>query len=107
MSEDFRQQDKFTKEYNHERNIEVSEADLLSIDRLNDDQMRAFKIITEKIYSSSSGTYFIDGPGGSGKTFLYRALLADVRSKGYIALAVATSGVAVTLLPGGQHTFTI
>ncbi|KAL0385745.1 UNVERIFIED_CONTAM: ATP-dependent DNA helicase RRM3 [Sesamum radiatum] len=94
--------DKFTKEYNHERNIEVSEADLLSIDKLNDDQMRAFKIITEKIYSSSSGTYFIDGPGGSGITFLYRALLADVRSRGYIALAVATSGVAAALLPGGR-----
>ncbi|KAK4383608.1 hypothetical protein Sango_2760100 [Sesamum angolense] len=60
------------------------------------------KIITGKIYSSSSGTYFIDGLGGSGKTFLYRALLADVRSKGYIALAVATSRVAVALLPGGR-----
>ncbi|KAK4380887.1 hypothetical protein Sango_3022000 [Sesamum angolense] len=81
--------DKFTKEYNHERKIEVSEADLLSIEKLNDDQRHAFNIITEKIYSSSSGTYFIDGPGGSGKTFLYRALLADVRSRGYIALAVA------------------
>ncbi|KAL0301968.1 UNVERIFIED_CONTAM: hypothetical protein Sradi_6473600 [Sesamum radiatum] len=43
-----------------------------------------------------------DGPGGSGKTFLYRALLADVRSRGYIALAVATSGVAAALLPGGR-----
>ncbi|KAK4386230.1 hypothetical protein Sango_2493600 [Sesamum angolense] len=92
--------DKFTKEYNHERKIEVSEADLLSIEKLNDDQRHAFNIITEKIYSSSSGTYFIDGPGGSGKTFLYRALLADVRSRGYIALAVATSGVAAALLPG-------
>ncbi|KAL0391014.1 UNVERIFIED_CONTAM: hypothetical protein Scaly_0458500 [Sesamum calycinum] len=95
-------QDKFTKEYNHERKIEVSEADLLSIEKLNDDQRHAFNIITEKIYSSSSGTYFIDGPGGSGKTFLYRALLADVRSRGYIALAVATSGVAAALLPGGR-----
>ncbi|KAL0344192.1 UNVERIFIED_CONTAM: hypothetical protein Sangu_1306600 [Sesamum angustifolium] len=90
------------KEYNHERKIEVSEADLLSIEKLNDDQRHAFNIITEKIYSSSSGTYFIDGPGGSGKTFLYRALLADVRSRGYIALAVATSGVAAALLPGGR-----
>ncbi|KAL0367930.1 UNVERIFIED_CONTAM: hypothetical protein Scaly_1011900 [Sesamum calycinum] len=94
--------DKFTKEYNHERKIEVSEADLLSIEKLNDDQRHAFNIITEKIYSSSSGTYFIDGPGGSGKTFLYRARLADVRSRGYIALAVATSGVAAALLPGGR-----
>ncbi|KAL0305019.1 UNVERIFIED_CONTAM: hypothetical protein Scaly_2999400 [Sesamum calycinum] len=48
---------------------------------------------------------FIDGPGGSGKTFLYRALLADVRSKGYIALAVATSGVAAALLPGGRTAY--
>ncbi|GER43330.1 replication protein A 70 kDa DNA-binding subunit A [Striga asiatica] len=33
--------------------------------------------------------------GGTGKTFLYRALLADIRSKGYIALATATSGNGV------------
>ncbi|XP_015161029.1 uncharacterized protein [Solanum tuberosum] len=40
--------------------------------------------------------------GGSGKTFLYRALLATVRSKGFIALATATSGVAASILPGGR-----
>ncbi|XP_019231863.1 PREDICTED: uncharacterized protein LOC109212652 [Nicotiana attenuata] len=45
---------------------------------------------------------FIDGPGGTGKTFLYHALLATVRSKGYIALATATSGVAASILPGGR-----
>ncbi|KAG5604789.1 hypothetical protein H5410_026281 [Solanum commersonii] len=38
---------------------------------------------------------------GTGKTFLYRALLAKVRLKGMIALASATSGVA-TILPGGR-----
>ncbi|XP_049406441.1 uncharacterized protein LOC125870140 [Solanum stenotomum] len=42
--------------------------------------------------------------GGSGKTFLYRALLATVRSKGFIALATATSGVAASILPGGRTT---
>ncbi|KAK4383997.1 hypothetical protein Sango_2738000 [Sesamum angolense] len=96
--------DKFTKEYNHERNIEVSEADLLSVEKLNDDQRHAFNTITEKIYLSSSGTYFIDGSGGSGKTFLYGALLAHVRSRGYIALTVAISGVAAALLLGGRTT---
>ncbi|XP_006356180.1 uncharacterized protein [Solanum tuberosum] len=40
--------------------------------------------------------------GGSGKTFLYRALLATVRSKGFIALATTTSGVAASILPGGR-----
>ncbi|KAL4561024.1 hypothetical protein LXL04_033184 [Taraxacum kok-saghyz] len=37
---------------------------------------------------------------GTGKTFLYRALLAKVRSEGHYALATATSGIAASLLPG-------
>ncbi|PHU12059.1 hypothetical protein BC332_18989 [Capsicum chinense] len=40
--------------------------------------------------------------GGNGKTFLYRALLATIRSKGLIALATVTSGVAASILPGGR-----
>jgi hypothetical protein len=36
----------------------------------------------------------VDGPGGTGKTFLYKALLARVRSKGLIAIATTTSGIA-------------
>ncbi|KAG2192871.1 hypothetical protein INT47_006043 [Mucor saturninus] len=39
---------------------------------------------------------------GTGKTFLYNALLAKVRSNGEIALACASSGIAATLLPGGR-----
>lgn len=36
----------------------------------------------------------VDGPGGTGKTFLYRALLASIRSMKKIALATSMSGVA-------------
>ncbi|XP_070014065.1 uncharacterized protein [Nicotiana sylvestris] len=36
------------------------------------------------------------------KSFLYRALLATVRSRGFIALATTTSGVAAFVLPGGR-----
>nr|KYP55257.1 hypothetical protein KK1_001464 [Cajanus cajan] len=39
---------------------------------------------------------------GTGKTFLYRTLIANVRSKGQIVLATASSGIAATLLPGGR-----
>uniref|UniRef100_A0A3Q7EVU2 ATP-dependent DNA helicase n=1 Tax=Solanum lycopersicum TaxID=4081 RepID=A0A3Q7EVU2_SOLLC len=46
--------------------------------------------------------FFIDGPGGTGKSFLYRALLATVRYRGFIALATASSGVAALLHPGGR-----
>ena len=43
----------------------------------------------------------MDGPGGSGKTFLYEALIHTVRGKGGISLACAISGIAGQLLPGG------
>jgi hypothetical protein len=46
--------------------------------------------------------FFVDGPAGTGKTFVYRMLLASVRSRGGIALAVASSGIAALLLPGGR-----
>nr|XP_027086673.1 uncharacterized protein LOC113708416 [Coffea arabica] len=54
------------------------------------------------VSSSKGQAFFVDGPGGTGKTFLYRALLASLRSQGYVAIAVATSGVAASLLPGGR-----
>ncbi|XP_022891621.1 uncharacterized protein LOC111406425 [Olea europaea var. sylvestris] len=40
--------------------------------------------------------------GGSGKTFLYKALLAAVRSRQLIALATASSGVVASSLPAGR-----
>ncbi|XP_012841191.1 PREDICTED: uncharacterized protein LOC105961508 [Erythranthe guttata] len=94
--------DKMSREYEHEQNMEISKEDLLSSHTLNDDQRIAFDMIVSKINSNEGGVFFVDGPGGTGKTFLYRALLAYVRSKGNIALAVATSGVAASLLPGGR-----
>ena len=46
--------------------------------------------------------FFLDSPGGTGKTFLINLILARVRSTRDIALAVASSGIAATLLEGGQ-----
>jgi ATP-dependent DNA helicase PIF1 len=47
-------------------------------------------------------TFFIDGPGGTGKTFVYKLILAKIRSSKNIALAVASSGIAAQLMPGGR-----
>ena len=52
--------------------------------------------------SGTGGFLFIDSPGGTGKTFLSGIILAYVRRNGKIALAVASSGIAATLLPGGR-----
>ena len=46
--------------------------------------------------------FYIDGQGGSGKTFLYTKLLRYVRARGGVALAVAMSGIAALLMEGGR-----
>ncbi|XP_027122006.1 uncharacterized protein [Coffea arabica] len=95
-------QDRVTKEVDNERNIEVTPEDLLISSKLNAEQRYAYDLILQSVFSSEGKAYFVDGPGGTGKTFLYRSLLATLRSQGYIAIAVATSGVAASILPGGR-----
>ena len=45
---------------------------------------------------------YIDGPGGTGKTLLFNAVLNSVRAEGNYALACATSGIASILLQFGR-----
>ena len=66
------------------------------------DQKHAYDTILHRIVSRSGGFLFLDAPGGTGKTFLINLLLAKVRSQRKIALAVAYSGIAATLLNGGR-----
>jgi hypothetical protein len=49
-------------------------------------------------------TFFVDGLGGAGKTFLYGCLLSRVRSTGDITLSMASSGIAVLFLEGSCTT---
>lgn len=51
---------------------------------------------------STSKVFSLDGPGGTGKSFLYNVILVFVRSQSKIALAVASSGIAALLLHGGR-----
>ena len=71
---------------------------------LNVDQLNIYNIVIGAVYDTSicPKIFFVDGPGGTGKTFLYNTLLATVRSRGDIALAVASSGIAALLLQGGR-----
>lgn len=50
--------------------------------------------------SGSGGICFIDAPGETRKTFLIVLLLARIRSQSNVALALASSGIAATLLKG-------
>ncbi|CAN1836763.1 ATP-dependent DNA helicase PIF1 [Linum perenne] len=49
--------------------------------------------------NSIGGVFFLYGHGGTGKTYLYNTIVSEIRSRGLIALVVASSGIAATLLP--------
>lgn len=69
---------------------------------LTKDQQHAYDLIMEKVVGKSGGILFLDAPGGTGKTFLLNLVLAKIRSQKKIAFAVASSGIAATLLDGGR-----
>ncbi|KAG5557534.1 hypothetical protein RHGRI_007691 [Rhododendron griersonianum] len=90
------------REVEDEMNIPILEDDLKSPDLLNHEQLIAYNDILDATFHKKPKCFFIDGPGGTGKTFLYRALLAAIRSQHQIALATASSGVAASILPNGR-----
>ncbi|GBM05590.1 hypothetical protein AVEN_94849-1 [Araneus ventricosus] len=69
---------------------------------LVDDQRFAFEKITSAIFTETGGIFFLDAPGGTGKTYLINLLLAKVRERNMTDLAVASSGISATLLTGGR-----
>ncbi|XP_073359941.1 uncharacterized protein [Aegilops tauschii subsp. strangulata] len=77
------------------------EADTLYC-KLNDEQRDIHHEIVSAVRENRDGFYFISGCGGSGKTFLWNSIIATLRSERRVVLAVASSGVASLLLPGGR-----
>ena len=69
--------------------------------KLVPEQRIAYDRIMHAITSQSGGLYFLDAPGDTGKTFLISLILATIRSRKNIAQAIASSGIAATLLDGG------
>jgi ATP-dependent DNA helicase PIF1 len=70
--------------------------------RMTAEQRNVYSLILDSVNNQKGGLFFLDAPGGTGKTFLLNTLLAKIRQKGCIALAVASSGIAATLLEGGR-----
>ena len=80
-----------------------------NLHRMNSDQKSIYDLIINKVQDYKSNRsrtnknlQFVDGPGGKGKTFLYNLILATIRKESDIAIAVASSGIASLLLPGGR-----
>ena len=65
----------------------------------------AFDAVTAAIESDEIRfrLFFVDGPGGTGKSFLFNTMISHVKGlSGKEVLAVASSGVASLLLIGGR-----
>uniref|UniRef100_A0A0L8HZL3 ATP-dependent DNA helicase n=1 Tax=Octopus bimaculoides TaxID=37653 RepID=A0A0L8HZL3_OCTBM len=76
--------------------LRVNEPKLLA------DQRLAYETVVSAVEKQVGGIFFLDAPGGTGKSFVTRLILTKIRREKQIALAVASSGIAATLLPGGR-----
>ncbi|KAK9078099.1 hypothetical protein SSX86_002156 [Deinandra increscens subsp. villosa] len=63
---------------------------------LNAEQGLIYKRVIESVEQEKGKLFFVYGPGGTGKTILYRAILSRLRSEEMIALAVASSGKLIS-----------
>ncbi|CAH9122206.1 unnamed protein product, partial [Cuscuta epithymum] len=69
---------------------------------MTSEQRSIYDTIMECIKDDNGGLFFLYGYGGTGKTFIWRAISAFLRSKGEIVLTVASSAIAALLIPGGR-----
>ena len=78
-------------------------------EKLNEEQVACFDAIVAAVerdeqdpqQQEPSGAFFLHGPAGTGKIFLYNCLCSDFRAQGKIVLCVIPSLIAAQLLPGG------
>ena len=104
QDKEFEKSDLIMEELNY--NFDDLKALLNQENLLNIDQKKIYNSIIQtlenEIENATQTVFFVDGPGGYGKTFLFNMLLAKVRLNNEIAIAVATSGIAALLLDGGR-----
>ncbi|KAL0696085.1 hypothetical protein Bca4012_063265 [Brassica carinata] len=72
------------------------------MEMITDEQRGVYNQILDAVLNDSGGVFFLYGYGGTGKTFVYRALSSAIRSRRMIVLNNASSGIAALLLEGGR-----
>ncbi|XP_026467790.1 uncharacterized protein LOC113371378 [Ctenocephalides felis] len=98
-------EDAFNHELRREQQYDIktlTEIVRTTVPKLNDHQRIVYDDLIQAVNSGSGGIFFLDAPGGTGKTFLLSLLLAKIRSQNNVALALASSGIAATLLEVGR-----
>ncbi|XP_043481310.1 uncharacterized protein LOC122510603 [Leptopilina heterotoma] len=74
------------------------------IESLNDEQRQVFNDVMTAVHNDEydSRYFFLDGPGGSGKSYLHNTIITTVESEEIVVLSVAWTGIAANLLKGGR-----
>jgi ATP-dependent DNA helicase PIF1 len=99
--------DAFNRELEREREYDrnsLNQSVRTNVPLLNPQQKEVYDTLMKAIDDGNGGLFFLDAPGGTGKTFLMSLILATVRVRSEIAVAVASSGIAATLLEGCRTT---
>jgi hypothetical protein len=97
--------DATNQELRHETQFDtdcLKETVFRNVPLLNSEQKHAYETLMKVVNDGTGGIFFLDAPGGTGKTFLISLILATIRAENGIALALASSGIAATLLEGGR-----
>ena len=63
----------------------------------NNDQQHIFDTIMEAVQTGRKKFFFIDGPGGTGKTTVIKKIITKLRSEGKIVQVCASTTLAATL----------
>jgi hypothetical protein len=72
------------------------------IESLNDGQCAAHNGVIDVYAAHHIKVIFIDGPGGTSKTYTENLILNTLHLHGDIALAIASSGITALLLSRGR-----
>ncbi|VVC35537.1 P-loop containing nucleoside triphosphate hydrolase,DNA helicase Pif1-like [Cinara cedri] len=82
--------------------VEIAAIVARNVPLMNEEQRTVYDRIMLAVSAGQGGFFFLDAPGGTGKTFVISLILAEIRSNNGTALAVASSDIAATLLDRGR-----
>ena len=76
-----------------------------NLTRLDIGQKAAYDSIMASVINKEGKLFFVHGPGGCGKSFLWNTLAHSVRGQELIVLCITFSDIAALILIGGQTAY--
>lgn len=90
-----------TEELDYDIN-DLKQQHTVMITKLNAQQRLIHDSVINSVLTKKPAVFFVHGHLGTGKRFLWHVIISKIRSESRIVLAVASSGIASLLLPGGR-----